>query len=895
MNTSTLRLFLFAVVVMLFAGLASAPSSLAQENAASVAGVYKGWSVGGDGRSLDSTLYLNADGSALLADDVLDGTAVAVRTGNWAPAGANVTLTLVNDAAGPLAQPLTVNLSATPQGELFTTAGDSTLGERGRRFTPFAQIVAERNALPFSTELAVAALASGGASGTYKAVLPGGAGWQDVTLTLFADFRATLKRDALDGSVASLAYGAWQDIAGQPAVTLTEVDGSAYATPILITLVAENGIVRTMTSSDDRSAELVGVPFYRLEGLANAVAPTGVEAGTPPTDVATEAAPGALPPAADPATGIAPGAPLTETTPGAGGVPESTVPTTLPAPPPPAVVVDYQPTFAETPCPADVQVDATVRCGFLTVPENRMRSDSRSIRLLVVTMASLQDAEPDPLLVLAGAPGESPLQVQRWFANAPIRQTRDVVVVHLRGVGLSEPVLACPEWVAGSDPQAAAQSLANCYSRLLQEGLDPSSYTVDQMVADVVDLLRVLQIEQVNLVGNDFGAMLARLVADREAARVRSLVLESPRPVDGNAALEAARNQYDALRKVFADCAADEACVAAYPELEQRLSRLVEWYNLNPVPASIGYGDGNAILAQILRLLAGGGSAVPALVTALYDGDFGTACRLAPVVGGCLLPAGSLPLGPAGSDTIAAPLIANDAAPATTAPEATEMATAVDTAAPTPQSWRDFFESPDDPQGTEAATLDRLQEQLGIATRAELIAFLDNLTVENFQPLLMATNALPEPADLSTGTRFSVACSEDAGRFTVDDVGRTAQRLPPALSAALTAAAVELLALCPSWMVPAAAAGDRITELGMLPALVMGGTHDPITPPRWARRAAASLDGAHLRLFQGAGHNLLVAADGCGQQMLAAFIARPQAAPNLYCQRRQSVDFILPE
>src|SRR5690606_11508708 len=100
---------------------------------------------------------------------------------------------------GPLAQPQAVNLSATAEGTLFTVPGDTTLGERGRRFTPFAQIVAERNALPFSTDLAAATIASGGLAGTYKAVLPGGAGWQDVTLTFFPDFRATLERDALDG------------------------------------------------------------------------------------------------------------------------------------------------------------------------------------------------------------------------------------------------------------------------------------------------------------------------------------------------------------------------------------------------------------------------------------------------------------------------------------------------------------------------------------------------------------------------------------------------------------------------------------------------------------------------------------------------------------------------
>ncbi len=896
MRTSQLRLLLFAVVVpfLLLAFLAGAPALLAQSDASAAAGVYKGWPVGADGRSFDSTLYLNADGGVLLVDDVPDGSAPAVRTGFWAPAAAGVVMTLTNDAAGPLAQPLAVNLSATPQGTLFTVAGDATLGERGRRFIPFAQIVAERDALPFSTDLAAATIASNGLAGTYKAVLPGGSGWQDVTLTLFPDFRATLERDALDGRAPSLSYGAWQDVGGQPAVTLTEVDGAAYATPIALTLAQENGVLRMLTSTDSRAAELVGVPFYRLEGLANAVVVTGIETSAP------------APTVVDPGMVTVPGAPLTETlpvtdtAPGLAPTPEITdvVTVTVPAQPAPAIVaVDYQPAFEAVPCPTEAQVDGTVTCGYLTVPENRTRADSRSIRLFVVTMVSLDEAAPDPLLVLAGAPGESPLQVQRWFATAPVRQSRNVIVMHPRGTGLSEPVLTCPELADGTDQQAQAQSLANCYNRLSQEGVDPSGYGVDQMVADVADLLSVLEIEQVNLVGNDFGAVVARLVADRHPERVRSLLLESPRPVDANAALEAARNQYDALRKVFADCAADEGCATAYPELEERLLRLVEWYNVNPAPESIGFGDGDAILARILHLLADGGSKVPALVTALYDGDFGTACRIAPVAGGCLLPAGGLTLSPASGYTLTVPLIANDATPLTTTVAVTDTTGGITTTVTdqSPQSWRDYFENPDDPQGMEAAMLDSLQAQLGFTTRDELIAFLDDLTVENFLPLLVATSAQPEPADVAAGAGFTIACSEDAPRFTIDDVSRVARRLPPVIGATLTADAANLLALCPLWTVPPAAPGDRITELGMLPALVMGGTHDPVTPARWARRAAAGLDSVFVRLFQGAGHNLLVTPDGCGQQMLAAFVDEPQATPNLYCYRQQAARFILPE
>src|SRR5690606_31145329 len=103
---------------------AGAPSLLAQGDASAAAGVYKGWPVSVDGRSFDSTLYLNADGSVLLVDDVLDGTAPGVRTGFWAPAAAGVVMTLTNDATGPLTQPLAVNLSATAEGTLFTAPGD---------------------------------------------------------------------------------------------------------------------------------------------------------------------------------------------------------------------------------------------------------------------------------------------------------------------------------------------------------------------------------------------------------------------------------------------------------------------------------------------------------------------------------------------------------------------------------------------------------------------------------------------------------------------------------------------------------------------------------------------------------------------------------------------------
>ncbi|HEV2309165.1 MAG TPA: alpha/beta fold hydrolase [Acidimicrobiia bacterium] len=83
-----------------------------------------------------------------------------------------------------------------------------------------------------------------------------------------------------------------------------------------------------------------------------------------------------------------------------------------------------------------------------------------------------------------------------------------------------------------------------------------------------------------------------------------------------------------------------------------------------------------------------------------------------------------------------------------------------------------------------------------------------------------------------------------------------------------TASQVELnrqmLAACPVETVRDATAAllglDLLAELPSLdvPTLVIGGTADVITPPRESRRLAALIPDAHLEMFQGAGHMIML-------------------------------------
>lgn len=861
--------------LVLLAGLLMPTASLAQAPSSVFAGVYKAWSPTPEGRVIDSTLYLNLDGSALLVDDLLLGEAPTTRTGRWAPGGTGVILTLTNDAAGPLPQAIVVNLDASAGQPLVTLPGDTALDGRGWRFYAFPYLVENRNALSYNADVATAAIAANGLGGVYKAIVPGSANdWSEVTLTLFPDFRVILKRNALDGRAPSLTYGAWQDIGGQPSLTLTETDGLAFPTPVELTFTVEGGLLRGQTTAAGSVADLVGIPFYRLEGLANSVAVLL------PGEVS---APGVVPPGNEAGPIGAPTLPAAPAT----------------SPPPVETLIQYEPVFEAAPCPQEVQVDATITCGYLTVPENRNRADSASIRLFVVTLAAQSESAADPLFVVAGRAGEDPSALVQWFTNAPVRAKRNVIILHPRGAGLSEPSLTCSESIASEERQVMMQSLADCYNRLLQEGRDLAGYSLDQSAIDVADLAEALALEQINVLGNGIGATVAQLVVDRYPALVRSIVLESPLPVGVNEALESPFGAYDALRKVFADCRRDEACGAAYPDLESRFLEMLDWYNQNPMPASIGFGNGDAITDLIFTRLQMGGSDAPALVNALYTGDFGVACQLAPVIGGCLLPATGVSApanGITGTTTI------TDSSPALTATVETGNAgtgeggtvEAVTPSPAAPQSWRDYFTNPDNPEGIEEARLAHIQTELGLETRAELLQFLDALAVENFLPLLAVTGAPTQPPASIEGARLAIACAEDAPRYTIDDVQRISQRLPSQVAAWLTAPAADLLETCSLWSMPPAAAGARVLHTATAPALVMAGAHDPVTPARWARRAAGDFEQVFVRIFAGAGHNLLQESDSCAHAVLAAFVAQPDAAPNLFCLRRQTPAFVVP-
>lgn len=81
---------------------------------------------------------------------------------------------------------------------------------------------------------------------------------------------------------------------------------------------------------------------------------------------------------------------------------------------------------------------------------------------------------------------------------------------------------------------------------------------------------------------------------------------------------------------------------------------------------------------------------------------------------------------------------------------------------------------------------------------------------------------------------------------------------------------------------------DKTPVSGAVPALIMNGSFDPITPPKWAAQAAADLDNATLAEFTLAGHGV---GGPCFVNLFEAFVQAPGSALDTSCADQGLPDF----
>lgn len=254
-------------------------------------------------------------------------------------------------------------------------------------------------------------------------------------------------------------------------------------------------------------------------------------------------------------------------------------------------------------CEVEVPAGVELDCGTLEVPADREDPDAGTVTLAFgVVRAAAEEPADDPVVYLSGGPGQGalefvPLAFEQLYE--PLAQDRDLVLLDQRGTGLSEPSLACDEyssWVRESlgsgEPadELAAQAtatLAECHQRLLDEGVDPADYDSAASAADLDDLRRALELEEWNLYGISYGTRLAQTAVRDFPEGIRSVVLDAAYPIDADLYEEGPGNAAAAIEALFATCAADAACAARHPDLEQTVTDLVARLDAAPVPVTV--------------------------------------------------------------------------------------------------------------------------------------------------------------------------------------------------------------------------------------------------------------------------------------------------------------------
>lgn len=445
--------------------------------------------------------------------------------------------------------------------------------------------------------------------------------------------------------------------------------------------------------------------------------------------------------------------------------------------------------FDFAPCAFEIPQRASVRCGWLTVPENRANPNTRDIRLHIAIYKSTSAApKPDPIVWLVGGPGgRAHFLSSKLYSRvvAPYLWNRDFIVMDVRGTGHSQPALDCPE---RDDPPRAW--VRPCRERLARTA-DLSAYHSAAVAQDLADLRDALGIAEWNVFGESYGTRLA-LTAARDAPQgIRALVLDSVVPPDADEYADAPAKFDAAVDALCRACAAAPACNAAFPNVRGTLLAAAD--ELDRKPRRI---EGEHF-GRPYDVTLDGRTIMQALHMALYESDLVT--RLPKAIHG-----------------------RDDAA------------------------W-------------------------GQA---------------------LAVGALINRSVLDIGAHLSYHCAEEVP-FTDGERARSESTRRPWQRGVVFAP--HMADECRHWGPGEADPRETLPVKSAIPALVLSGEFDPVTPPRYGASAASHLSKSVHVVFPGLGHWVTAnPLNDCAPSIVRAFLDDPLTRPRSDCATAYRPNWALP-
>lgn len=250
--------------------------------------------------------------------------------------------------------------------------------------------------------------------------------------------------------------------------------------------------------------------------------------------------------------------------------------------------------------PIDIPTGQSYRFGYLEVPENRQNPNSNRIQLPVYIFKSRNpNPKPDPIIYTVGGPGYSTMPSARYMKFYQYLDDRDLILFEQRGNYYAKPHLGCPEWsqavytanlpstspsLGDSLKELAAQT---CSRRLRQQGIDLNGYHTRESAADIADLKKVLMLDQYNLLTISYSTKIAQVLLRDYPEGIRSVVMDSPLPLEVDYDEESNQNLLEALNKVLTACEDSPTCSQSFPELQKRFFQYLEDITNTPLEVSV--------------------------------------------------------------------------------------------------------------------------------------------------------------------------------------------------------------------------------------------------------------------------------------------------------------------
>jgi pimeloyl-ACP methyl ester carboxylesterase len=576
--------------------------------------------------------------------------------------------------------------------------------------------------------------------------------------------------------------------------------------------------------------------------------------------------------------------------------------------------------------PAGEVEGETVDCFVYTVPVNYDDPAAGTINLTVVRLRAQSESPlPDPIVYLAGGPGQSGVVAAGGNLYGDLRRERDILFPAQRGtlfaqrLGLEECVTLLGNELGRDELEAFVESvgqnassdrsqpydeyLANysrtvgavnsrCHEAFKKAGYDPAQFTTANSTRDLVGMMQALGYTSYNLHGTSYGTRLALETMRRHPdAPIRSVVLDSPVAPTVDRLRSIAVAPHDTVMQLFANCAADSACAAAYPDLSARTAALLAKLAATPLTAgerTIGPAE---LLDQLRDLGGTRGNYLPRMIAELEAGDTATYLALANAEIGTRSPEGSATSG-AVADLLQKISIAGL--------KGSNPLTGIQAVADVLTGAREA-----DPRAGMKAAAERVLADSD--SLPQILEAIDNLSEEDVLVLRDSAPGAGAPVDQAAVNRVMEANARNNAHFLLSGIGCLEQlafadaraaiaardALPiPALGTPDAALATEV-GNCADY--PMGDGDTRYHEpvTSAVPTLILQGEYDTRTPPAHGRAVAEQLANATLAFIPQAGHETW-GSGNCVARIGIEFIRDPQQAPDLSCLEIRRHRFSLP-